>query len=181
MLIGACNPMLWPIHHSWLWLDSPLQADIVGMMRDGNLLAEDAPETLLAQYSCMSLEEVFLLLCRGHGKFTVTEGQHIRKPVAHRLGTNPPSMITYQGPSPASKSQEGTAISTSFIHFRHYLFILGPCRASSSPHRPAPRHVAYSVCILCLHTLSAYSVCILCLHTLSDWMPIGAISSPSLC
>ena len=147
--------MLWPIHHSWLWLDSPLQADIVGMMRDGNLLAEDAPETLLAQYSCMSLEEVFLLLCRGHGKFTVTEGQHIRKPVAHRLGTKPPSMITYQGPSPASKSQEGTAISTSFIYFGTVSRIFKP-----PPPRPAPCG------ILCLP---------------ADWMPIGAISSPSLC
>lgn len=73
-------------------------------MRDGNLLAEDAPETLLQQYSCMSLEEVFLLLCRGHGKFTVSDGENIRKPVAL-----PPSMITYQGPSPASKSQEGSS------------------------------------------------------------------------
>jgi len=37
------------------------------MMRDGGLLAEDRPERLMRQYNCKSLEDVFLLLCRGRG------------------------------------------------------------------------------------------------------------------
>lgn len=73
------------------YIEEARQADVVGMMRDGNLLAEDSPEVLLNQYSCDSLEEVFLLLCRGHGKFNLTDGRKPPKPK--------PSMITYQGAS----------------------------------------------------------------------------------
>ncbi|OXA55359.1 ABC transporter G family member 23 [Folsomia candida] len=40
------------------------RCDKVGFMRSGQLLAEDAPSTLLTVYNCPSLEEVALQLCR---------------------------------------------------------------------------------------------------------------------
>ncbi|OXA40208.1 ABC transporter G family member 23 [Folsomia candida] len=40
------------------------RCDKVGFMRGGQLLAEDAPSTLLTLYNCPSLEEVALQLCR---------------------------------------------------------------------------------------------------------------------
>ena len=43
-----------------------LQADIVGLMRDGKLLAESSPEELMSRYNKQSLEAVFLELCRNH-------------------------------------------------------------------------------------------------------------------
>lgn len=36
----------------------------IGLMRNGRILAENKPETLMQEHSCSSLEEVFLKLCR---------------------------------------------------------------------------------------------------------------------
>ena len=48
------------------YIEEARQADIVGLMRDGRLLAEAAPSELLARYNKHSLEAVFLELCRNH-------------------------------------------------------------------------------------------------------------------
>jgi len=45
------------------YIDEARRADRVGLMRDGVLLAESAPDDLLKKYSTSSLEEVFLKLC----------------------------------------------------------------------------------------------------------------------
>jgi ABC-type multidrug transport system ATPase subunit len=46
------------------YIDEAGQADCVGMMRDGVLLAEGKPQELMAPYGHTSLEETFLHLCR---------------------------------------------------------------------------------------------------------------------
>ena len=48
------------------YIEEARQADIVGLMRDGRLLAEAAPSELLARYRKDTLEDVFLELCRNH-------------------------------------------------------------------------------------------------------------------
>lgn len=45
------------------YIEEARQANVVGLMRHGRLLAEAAPENLLAQYNMETLEEVFLKLC----------------------------------------------------------------------------------------------------------------------
>uniref|UniRef100_A0A8D8XHD1 ABC transporter G family member 20 n=1 Tax=Cacopsylla melanoneura TaxID=428564 RepID=A0A8D8XHD1_9HEMI len=45
------------------YIEEARQADIVGLMRKGSLLAEDPPEKLMTQYNVDSLEDVFLRLC----------------------------------------------------------------------------------------------------------------------
>ena len=45
------------------YIEEARQADVVGMMRSGRLLAEDAPSNLLERYGETSLESVFLKLC----------------------------------------------------------------------------------------------------------------------
>ena len=45
------------------YIEEARQADVVGMMRGGRLLAEDAPENLLHLYRKPCLESVFLYLC----------------------------------------------------------------------------------------------------------------------
>ncbi|KAF5281789.1 hypothetical protein FQR65_LT14536 [Abscondita terminalis] len=44
------------------YIQETFQADIVGFMRGGYLVAEDSPKTLLRQYNVSSLEDVFLTL-----------------------------------------------------------------------------------------------------------------------
>lgn len=36
----------------------------VGLMREGRLLAEESPETLITLFRCDTLEDVFLILCK---------------------------------------------------------------------------------------------------------------------
>ncbi|GAB0092849.1 ABC transporter G family member 20 [Sergentomyia squamirostris] len=44
------------------YIDETRQAHLIGLMRGGKLLAEESPRSLLAQYACISLEDVFLKL-----------------------------------------------------------------------------------------------------------------------
>ncbi|XP_077286475.1 ABC transporter G family member 20 [Arctopsyche grandis] len=44
------------------YIEETRQADRIGLMRGGKLLAEDAPENVMRKYGCSSLEETFLLL-----------------------------------------------------------------------------------------------------------------------
>lgn len=46
------------------YIEEARQAHTIGLMRSGRLLAEEAPQVLLAIYNCQSLEEVFLKLSR---------------------------------------------------------------------------------------------------------------------
>nr|QBM06389.1 ATP-binding cassette sub-family H-like protein 1 [Daphnia magna] len=45
------------------YIEEARQANTIGMMRSGRLLAEDSPENLLHSYALRSLEDVFLQLC----------------------------------------------------------------------------------------------------------------------
>ena len=57
--------IVYTLHNLGGILTHPLpQADIVGLMRDGALLAEAAPDELMARYHKNTLEDVFLELCR---------------------------------------------------------------------------------------------------------------------
>jgi len=46
------------------YIDEARNADRVGLMRDGVLLAEDSPQSVMDSQSASSLEEAFLALCR---------------------------------------------------------------------------------------------------------------------
>ena len=52
------------------YIDEAAQADTVGLMRNGRLLAEDAPQALMELHGHVSLEQTFLLLCRREGAKT---------------------------------------------------------------------------------------------------------------
>ncbi|KAK9730736.1 ABC transporter [Popillia japonica] len=45
------------------YIEEAKQANYVGLMREGRLLAEDSPERLLNLFRCDTLEDVFLILC----------------------------------------------------------------------------------------------------------------------
>ncbi|XP_071035907.1 ABC transporter G family member 20 isoform X1 [Parasteatoda tepidariorum] len=45
------------------YVEEARQAQVVGFMRDGHLLAEANPETLITQFNALTLEDVFLKLC----------------------------------------------------------------------------------------------------------------------
>lgn len=49
------------------YIDEAGQADRVGMMRNGRLLAESSPSELMSEFGHISLEETFLHLCRREG------------------------------------------------------------------------------------------------------------------
>ena len=51
------------------YIEEARQADVVGMMRSGRLLAEAPPDRLLAQYQKPNLEAVFLHLCLSDDTF----------------------------------------------------------------------------------------------------------------
>jgi ABC-type multidrug transport system ATPase subunit len=46
------------------YIEEARQAHVVGLMRDGLLLAESAPNALIESHGMETLEEVFLKLCR---------------------------------------------------------------------------------------------------------------------
>lgn len=45
------------------YIEEARQANVVGLMRQGRLLAENSPDQLMAEYSLDTLEDVFLKLC----------------------------------------------------------------------------------------------------------------------
>ncbi|GIX76681.1 ABC transporter G family member 23 [Caerostris extrusa] len=45
------------------YVEEARQAHVVGLMRDGHLLAETNPEVLITQHNVLTLEDVFLKLC----------------------------------------------------------------------------------------------------------------------
>lgn len=45
------------------YIEEARQANVVGLMRHGKLLAEDSPDALMAQHGMDNLEDVFLKLC----------------------------------------------------------------------------------------------------------------------
>ncbi|EFX78468.1 ABC protein, subfamily ABCH [Daphnia pulex] len=55
------------------YIEEARQADAIGMMRSGRLLAEESPENLLKNYGLPTLEEVFLKLCMGDGSYKVKD------------------------------------------------------------------------------------------------------------
>ena len=58
------------------YIEEARQASVVGMMRNGHLLAEDAPNALLERFSLPNLEDVFLKLCvRDNSKLDSDETQ----------------------------------------------------------------------------------------------------------
>jgi ABC-type multidrug transport system ATPase subunit len=49
------------------YIDEAKQADCVGLMRNGILLAEDTPKNIVSRYEVDNLEDAFLKLCVKHG------------------------------------------------------------------------------------------------------------------
>lgn len=45
------------------YIEEARQANIVGLMRSGRMLAQDSPDRLLNDFNCETLEDVFLKLC----------------------------------------------------------------------------------------------------------------------
>ncbi|CAB3377515.1 Hypothetical predicted protein [Cloeon dipterum] len=71
------------------YIEEARQADKIGLMREGTLLAEDAPENLIRKHDCETLEDVFLKLSR-------------RQEELKELG------ITSQSRSPAIEQSQGS-------------------------------------------------------------------------
>lgn len=61
------------------YIEEARQANKVGMMRFGKLLAEGAPEELLERYEKPNLEDVFLALCMQDGDLETTKTREERK------------------------------------------------------------------------------------------------------
>jgi len=85
------------------YIEEARQADAIGLMRSGRLLAEESPESLLRSHGLTSLEDVFLALCRkdiddgehhrahhgGHGKSpSVRQRSSMRRPVTNSTHSN---------------------------------------------------------------------------------------------
>ncbi|GBP06208.1 ABC transporter G family member 20 [Eumeta japonica] len=62
------------------YIDETKQAHKIGLLRNGQLLAEDSPENILRSCDCDTLEEAFLQL---------SMSQHQRAPVRHTLSASP--------------------------------------------------------------------------------------------
>uniref|UniRef100_T1J7I5 ABC transporter domain-containing protein n=1 Tax=Strigamia maritima TaxID=126957 RepID=T1J7I5_STRMM len=56
------------------YIEEVRQADMVGMMRDGSILAEDTPNNLLARHESANLEDVFLKLCYAAEQIPLANG-----------------------------------------------------------------------------------------------------------
>ncbi|KAL4229119.1 hypothetical protein ACF0H5_012158 [Mactra antiquata] len=57
------------------YIEEARQADMVGFMRNGRILAEEEPLKIIEKYQMMSLENVFLKLCQADKKGTPTDLQ----------------------------------------------------------------------------------------------------------
>ncbi|XP_067007199.2 ABC transporter G family member 23 [Anabrus simplex] len=60
------------------YIEEAREAHMIGLLRGGRLLAEDAPQRLLALYKCSALEDVFLTLSMQQGESSRT---HVELPV----------------------------------------------------------------------------------------------------
>lgn len=45
------------------YIEEAAQADLVALMREGQLLIEDSPQVIMSRYNCKSLEDAFLKIC----------------------------------------------------------------------------------------------------------------------
>ncbi|PRP88024.1 hypothetical protein PROFUN_04452 [Planoprotostelium fungivorum] len=74
------------------YIEEARQADCVGLMREGKILAEGEPEDLMYRYQCDTLESVFLHLCRSQNdvdlRVTVQISSGGSNPMIHRTSSN---------------------------------------------------------------------------------------------
>jgi len=67
------------------YIEEAKQANMVGLMRDGVLLAEENPQALISLHQSNSLEDVFLLLCRQQFTNKITnEGKELEYPLPQK-------------------------------------------------------------------------------------------------
>uniref|UniRef100_A0A3P8YA79 ABC transporter domain-containing protein n=1 Tax=Esox lucius TaxID=8010 RepID=A0A3P8YA79_ESOLU len=88
------------------YIEEARQANVVGLMRNGRLLAEGEPETLMRQNSAMTLEKAFLQLCEtfdqvGSKRSASQRGQQGVVPENSQSGESQP--ILGVGPGPAEE------------------------------------------------------------------------------
>lgn len=109
------------------YIEEARQANVVGLMRNGRLLAENSPENLMLDYGQTNLEDVFLHLCvtdsarrssarKQSSKRTPTRIQIVQQnfsgphPVSTALNTSrkmkPITKIEIQAPPPSSSSEK---------------------------------------------------------------------------
>nr|WMI51951.1 ABCE1 [Dermanyssus gallinae] len=84
------------------YIEEARQANIVGLMRSGKMLAQDEPECLLEQYNCASLEDVFLKLCLADKEGRTAVKQNVPPPYELPLDvkyTLPPGGNAHFNPS----------------------------------------------------------------------------------
>lgn len=73
------------------YIEEARQANRVGMMRFGKLLAEGAPDELLERYEKPNLDDVFLTLCMQDGDLETTKTREERKSIVKHDNTQPES------------------------------------------------------------------------------------------
>lgn len=82
-LVSTCRTTVIITTH---YIEEAKQANTIGLMRSGRLLAEDSPANLLKLHHCISLEDVFLKLCM-KDKITNNSGHEVLIP--NNAATNP--------------------------------------------------------------------------------------------
>jgi ABC-type multidrug transport system permease subunit len=85
------------------YIEEARQANVVGLMRHGKLLAEDSPDNLMAQHGMDNLEDVFLKLC-----ISDSSRKAAKLAAANMIPIGPLSQLTHRMPSPNGKQQNAT-------------------------------------------------------------------------
>lgn len=89
------------------YIEEARQADAIGLMRSGRLLAEESPDALLLRHNMTSLEDVFLTLCRKDGnQSNEDDGESNANRSSMRHRQRKPAAVT-NGKNPASGFHQG--------------------------------------------------------------------------
>ncbi|XP_055325391.1 ABC transporter G family member 23 [Sitodiplosis mosellana] len=97
------------------YIDEARQANTIGMMRNGILLAEDTPTNIMQRFNCDNLEDAFLVLCQKHGTSEEADttmgraaGQKFLQSVSNQQGSHQNQSES----KPDAKTKEANASST---------------------------------------------------------------------
>ncbi|XP_034255676.1 ABC transporter G family member 23-like [Thrips palmi] len=84
------------------YIEEARQADTIGLMRNGTLLAEDRPDRLLERYACDTMEEVFL-------KLSLRQQRALAAPATETTTATVPVSVPVSAPDAAEMAVEGAA------------------------------------------------------------------------
>ncbi|KAM4729869.1 ABC transporter G family member 23 isoform 1-T1 [Anableps anableps] len=96
------------------YIEEARQADVVGLMRNGHLLAEGPPDAVMKQHSATTLEHAFLQLCESSDHNSIQESSSESEPLeksqtSFANGRDESQPILAVGPPPAEEVLKCTA------------------------------------------------------------------------